>query len=37
VLGVVDDLLIVPMAVRWMLNRLPAHIRAQADARVAAG
>jgi uncharacterized membrane protein YkvA (DUF1232 family) len=37
VLGVVDDLLIVPAAVRWMLNRLPAHIRAQADARVAAG
>jgi uncharacterized membrane protein YkvA (DUF1232 family) len=34
VLGVVDDLLIVPAAVRWMLNRLPAHIRAQADAHI---
>lgn len=34
-LGVVDDIVIVPAAIRWMLNRLPAHIREQADARVA--
>ncbi len=33
-LGVVDDIVIVPAAIRWMLNRLPAHIREQADARV---
>lgn len=33
VLGVVDDLVIVPMALRWLLSRLPAHIRAHADAR----
>jgi uncharacterized membrane protein YkvA (DUF1232 family) len=31
VLGVVDDLVIVPAAIRWMLNRLPAHILAHAD------
>jgi uncharacterized membrane protein YkvA (DUF1232 family) len=31
VLGVVDDLVLVPAAIRWMLNRLPAHIRAAAD------
>lgn len=34
-LGIVDDLVIVPAAIRWMLNRLPPHIRAHADARVA--
>lgn len=33
VLGVVDDLVIVPMALRWLLSRLPAHIRAHAEAR----
>ena len=33
-IGIVDDLVIVPAAIRWMLNRLPAHIREQADARV---
>ena len=36
VLGVVDDLVLVPAAIRWMLNRLPRHIRAQADAHTAA-
>lgn len=35
IVGVVDDLVLVPAAIRWMLNRLPAHIRAAADARVA--
>lgn len=28
ILGVVDDLVIVPLAMRWMLKRLPAHLRA---------
>lgn len=35
IIGVVDDLVIVPMAIRWMLNRLPPHIRAHAEVRVA--
>jgi len=26
-IGVVDDLVLVPLAVRWMLGRLPAHVR----------
>lgn len=26
-LGVVDDLIVVPAAIRWMLNRLPASMR----------
>ncbi len=33
VLGVVDDLVIVPMALRSLLARLPAHIREHAQAR----
>lgn len=33
ILGVVDDLVIVPMAMRWLLARLPAHIREHAEAR----
>jgi uncharacterized membrane protein YkvA (DUF1232 family) len=36
VLGLVDDLVLVPLAIRWMLGRLPAHVRAHADARVGA-
>lgn len=31
--GVLDDLVLVPAAIRWMLNRLPAHVRADADRR----
>lgn len=31
--GVLDDLVIVPMALRWLLSRLPAHIRAHAEAK----
>ena len=27
VLGLVDDLVLIPVAMRWMLNRLPAHLR----------
>ena len=33
ILGVVDDLVIVPMALRWLLSRLPTHVREHADAR----
>lgn len=33
-LGVVDDLVIIPFAIRWLLSRLPAHIREEADRRV---
>ena len=33
ILGVVDDLVIVPMALRWLLSRLPTHIREHAEAR----
>lgn len=29
--GVVDDLVLVPLAVRWILAKLPAHIRADAE------
>jgi len=32
--GIVDDLVLVPLAIRWMLGRLPAHLRAAADAHV---
>jgi uncharacterized membrane protein YkvA (DUF1232 family) len=30
VIGVVDDLIIVPLAIRWLLNRLPPEIAAAA-------
>ena len=33
VIGVVDDLILVPLALRWLLARLPAHIRQYADER----
>jgi uncharacterized membrane protein YkvA (DUF1232 family) len=33
VLGVVDDLVLIPLAMRFMLARLPAHIREDADRR----
>ena len=29
--GLVDDLVLIPAAIRWMLNRLPANVRADAD------
>jgi uncharacterized membrane protein YkvA (DUF1232 family) len=32
-LGVVDDLVIIPFAIRWLLNRLPPHIRGDVDRR----
>lgn len=34
IIGVVDDLVLVPAAIRWMLSRLPGHIQSAADARV---
>ena len=37
VLGVVDDLVLIPFAVRAMVNALPAAIRDQAQRRAGAG
>ncbi len=37
VIGMVDDLVLVPLAVRWLLNRLPPHIAQAAAARRRAG
>jgi len=34
VLGVVDDLVIVPLAIRWLLSRLPAEVRGDVERRV---
>jgi uncharacterized membrane protein YkvA (DUF1232 family) len=31
--GVMDDLVLVPMAIRWMLGRLPQNVRDDADRR----
>lgn len=36
-LGVVDDLVLLPAAIRWMLNRLPADVRADVDRRAGVG
>ena len=33
VLGVVDDLVLVPLAVRWLYRRLPAWMRAEIEQR----
>lgn len=35
--GVVDDLVLVPLAVRWLLGRLPAHVREDAQRRARGG
>ncbi|HRO59753.1 MAG TPA: YkvA family protein [Burkholderiaceae bacterium] len=32
-IGLVDDFVLIPAAIRWMLNRLPAQVRADADRR----
>ena len=37
VLGVVDDLVLVPLAVRWLYRRLPAWLRAEIEQRTNAG
>lgn len=36
-IGVVDDLVLVPLAIRWLLSRLPAGIAADVDRRAGAG
>lgn len=33
VIGVVDDLVLLPLAVRWMLSKLPAALREDLDRR----
>jgi uncharacterized membrane protein YkvA (DUF1232 family) len=33
-LGVLDDLVVVPLAIRWMLARLPAGVRGDVERRV---
>jgi uncharacterized membrane protein YkvA (DUF1232 family) len=33
VIGVVDDLVLIPLAMRWLLGRLPASIRVYAERR----
>jgi uncharacterized membrane protein YkvA (DUF1232 family) len=33
VLGVVDDLVLVPLAIRWLLGRLPSEIRSDVQRR----
>lgn len=37
VLGVVDDLVLIPLAIRFLLNRLPAHVRTAAQAAAGQG
>jgi uncharacterized membrane protein YkvA (DUF1232 family) len=36
-LGLVDDLVLVPLAMRWLLRLLPAHIREHAQQRAQGG
>ena len=31
-IGVLDDIVLVPLAIRFLLNRLPANLRAEVDA-----
>lgn len=35
VVGVLDDIVLIPAAIRWMLGKLPEHIRAHAERRAA--
>jgi uncharacterized membrane protein YkvA (DUF1232 family) len=37
VIGVIDDLIILPLATRWLLARLPPHIRQYANERSQGG
>ncbi|AOW12615.1 hypothetical protein LPB72_16395 [Hydrogenophaga crassostreae] len=37
VIGVMDDLILIPLALRWLLSRLPAHIRQYAEERSRGG
>lgn len=34
VIGVIDDLVLIPAAIRWMLNRLPLALREAVEQRV---
>ena len=34
--GLMDDIVLVPLAIRWLLGRVPAHIRADAERRAGA-
>jgi uncharacterized membrane protein YkvA (DUF1232 family) len=34
IIGIVDDVVLVPLAIRWLLARLPAHIRADVESRL---
>lgn len=34
--GLIDDIVLVPLAIRWLLGRVPAHIRADAERRAGA-
>ena len=36
-LGVMDDMVLLPLAIRWLLGKLPAGLRADLEARAAAG
>lgn len=33
--GLMDDVVLVPLAMRWIIKRLPAHVRADIDAGAA--
>ena len=33
IVGVVDDLVLIPLAIRWLLSRLPAELRADLQRR----
>ena len=35
--GVLDDIVLVPLAIRWLLGRLPAQVRVDADRRAGLG
>jgi uncharacterized membrane protein YkvA (DUF1232 family) len=37
VIGVMDDLILLPLAMRWLLARLPSHIRQYAQERSQGG
>lgn len=37
VIGLVDDLVLLPLAMHWLLSRLPAELRAELDRRFGPG
>lgn len=36
-LGMVDDLVVIPLAISWMLRKLPAHVRGEAERQARGG